>query len=362
MVMEIGIKDILRDVIRKNASDLHLSAGKVPVIRLDGKLIKVLNAGVFNSGDIEEIVAAFLSVKQLESFKSTKEIDFSFSFDCGNDSARFRGNCFYELGKPAVALRLIPTNIRTLDSLMLPSALTEICTQKRGLFLVTGPTGHGKSTTLAACIQHINLTRYEHIITIEDPIEYLYTSENSVIHQREVGVDTDSFSEALKRVLRQDPDVVLIGEMRDLETVSAAVTAAETGHLVFATLHTRDAAQSIDRIIDVFPPHQQQQIRIQLASSLIGICSQQLLSMPGGGRTVATEFLWVNPAVRNCIREGKTNQIKTIMQTGAAMGMHTMEQDLARLVLRGTLTFDQAMAYAYNAKDFQRIVMESNMT
>nr|WP_321503403.1 type IV pilus twitching motility protein PilT [uncultured Dethiosulfovibrio sp.] len=358
MGLTVGMQDLLRDVIKKKSSDLHLSVGNPPAMRLDGHLIKMANAGIVEREDMEIIVSGLLSEEQMETLRSTKEMDFSFSFQGQDYSARFRGNCFYELGQLAIALRLIPTDIRTIDQLMLPEALADICDQKRGLFLVTGPTGHGKSTTLAACLQHINLTRKEHIITIEDPIEYLYRSENSIVHQREIGSDTKSFSEALKRALRQDPDVILIGEMRDLETIGAAITAAETGHLVFATLHTRDASQSIDRIIDVFPPHQQQQIRLQLASSLVGICSQQLIPMPGGGRTVATELLRVNPAVRNCIREGKTTQIKTVMQTGSDVGMHTMEQNLARLVLRGILTFDQAANYAYDRKDFERLVFE----
>jgi twitching motility protein PilT len=226
----------------------------------------------------------------------------------------------------------------------------------RGLFLVTGPTGSGKSTTLAAIIQQINMTRFCHIITIEDPIEYLYISERSIIHQREIGSDTKSFSEALKRALRQDPDVILIGEMRDLETVSAAVTAAETGHLVFGTLHTPDAAQTIDRMIDVFPPHQQDQVRIQIANILVGVCSQQLLPLPGGGRMVATELLLANPAVRNCIREAKTSQIKGIMQTGAAMGMHTMDQDLAHLVSEGYIARSDAFTYSYDTKELERLL------
>ncbi len=360
MALSIGMKDLLRDGIRKKASDIHISVGDPPVMRLDGNLTRISNAGIVDRSDVESMIGELLSESQIRTFEDNREIDFSFSFQHQEENSRFRGNCFFELGQPAIALRMIPSHIRTLDQLLLPSSLSDICDQKRGLFLVTGPTGHGKSTTLAACLQHINLTRKEHIITIEDPIEYIYRSENSIVHQREVGTDTSSFSEALKRALRQDPDVILIGEMRDLETIGAAITAAETGHLVFATLHTRDASQSIDRIIDVFPPHQQQQIRLQLASSLVGICSQQLIPMPGGGRTVATELLRVNPAVRNCIREGKTSQIKTVMQTGSDVGMHTMEQDLARLVLQGMLTFDQASIYAYDRKDFERLVFEGN--
>jgi twitching motility protein PilT len=360
MSLSVRVHDLLREVVKKRSSDLHLSVGNSPIMRIDGCLVRVSNVGVIDNGDMETVLTDILSEKQRENFLEKKEIDFGFSFRRGDIEARFRGNCFYELGNPAMALRLIPTDIRTLDQLLLPRALASLCEQKRGLMLVTGPTGHGKSTTLAACIQHINLTRKEHIITIEDPVEYLYRSENSVVHQREVGSDTGSFAEALKRALRQDPDVILIGEMRDLETIGAAITAAETGHLVFATLHTRDASQSIDRIIDVFPPHQQQQIRLQLASSLVGICSQQLIPMPGGGRVVATELLRVNPAVRNCIREGKTGQIKTIMQTGSEVGMHSMEQDLSRLVLKGMLTFEQAGTYAYDRKDFERLVFEAD--
>ena len=239
MALTIGMQDLLRDVIKKKSSDLHLSVGNPPAMRLDGHLIKMSNAGIVEKEDMQTIVSGLLSEDQMETLESTKEMDFSFSFQGQDYNARFRGNCFYELGQLAMALRLIPTDIRTIDQLMLPPALADICDQKRGLFLVTGPTGHGKSTTLAACLQHINLTRKEHIITIEDPIEYLYRSENSIVHQREIGSDTKSFSEALKRALRQDPDVILIGEMRDLETIGAAITAAETGHLVFATLHTR---------------------------------------------------------------------------------------------------------------------------
>lgn len=358
MALSIGIRDLLSDGIRKKASDIHISVGNPPAIRLDGNLFRVSNAGIAERADVDRIIEELLSAKQLQTFREKHEIDFSFSFQYQEAKSRFRGNCFFVLGHPAIALRMIPTSIRTLEQLLLPPVLTEICEQKRGLFLVTGPTGHGKSTTLAACIQHINLMRKEHIITIEDPVEYIYRSENSIVHQREVGSDTDSFGEALKRVLRQDPDVILIGEMRDLETIGAAVTAAETGHLVFATLHTRDAGQSIDRIIDVFPTHQQQQVRMQLAASLIGICSQQLIPMTGGGRVVATEILRANAAVRSNIREGKISQIKTVMQTGSEVGMHTMEQDLARLVLQGLLTFEQASIYAYDQKDFERLIFE----
>jgi twitching motility protein PilT len=293
----------------------------------------------------------------METLHRDKELDFSFSFHASEDlTSRFRGNCSYERGNLCTALRVITSNIRTTKQLMLSPAIEDVANRIRGLFLVTGPTGSGKSTTLAAIVQQINMTRFCHIITIEDPIEYLYISERSIIHQREIGSDTKSFSEALKRALRQDPDVILIGEMRDLETVSAAVTAAETGHLVFGTLHTPDASQTIDRMIDVFPPHQQQQVRMQVANILVGICSQQLLPLPGGGRMVATELLIANPAIRNCVREAKTSQIKGVMQTGAALGMHTMDQDLARLVSEGYITRSDAFTYSYDTKELERLL------
>ncbi|PIE54982.1 MAG: type IV pili twitching motility protein PilT [Dethiosulfovibrio peptidovorans] len=358
MALSSTIGELLDRVIRNGASDLHLSVGEFPVMRIDGVLEKLDDTGIVEEGDIEEVMATILSQNQRDAFQKWLELDFSFSHDGDGVEGRFRGNCYFELGNPAMALRLIPTEIRTIGDLLLPEALVEICDQRRGLFLVTGPTGHGKSTTLAACLQHINLTRKEHIITIEDPIEYLHKSENSVVHQREIGEDTKSFADALKHVLRQDPDVILIGEMRDLETVSAAITAAETGHLVFATLHTRDAPQSVDRIIDVFPSHQQQQVRLQLASSLVGICSQQLVPLHNGGRIVVTELLQATAAVRHCVKEGKSSQLKGIIQTSLDAGMHTMEQDLARLVLRGTLTLDQARPFAYDKKDLERLVFE----
>jgi twitching motility protein PilT len=259
------------------------------------------------------------------------------------------------MGALAMALRMISATIMLPREQHLPLALEDVCRERRGLFLVTGPTGHGKSTTLAAMIQQINTTRSEHIVTIEDPIEYLFNSEASMIHQREVGSDTNSFTESLRRVLRQDPDVIMIGEMRDLETISAAITAAETGHLVFATLHTPDAAQSIDRIVDVFTASQQNQVRLQLSNILIGICSQQLIPRMGGGRVVATELLLANPAIRNCIREGKTSQIKTTMQTSRDSGMHTMDQDLVRLVREGKLEYGNAQRFAYDIKEFESL-------
>lgn len=354
-----ALQTLLSDVIRRKASDLHLSAGVPPVFRVDGEMTPMSNATPLVSEEIDSLLKGLLSADQYARFEENHELDFSFTFKNANgESARFRGNAFMERGNIGVALRMIPTTIRTIKTLLLPPILHEIAQKPRGLFLVTGPTGHGKSTTLAALIQEINQTRRSNIITIEDPIEYLFHSERSVISQREVGTDTKSFSEALKRVLRQDPDVIMIGEMRDLETIAAALTAAETGHLVFATLHTPDAPQTVDRIIDVFPPYQQQQVRLQLSNILIGICSQQLIPLDGGGRVVATEILIANAAVRNCIREGKITQIASLMQTSSECQMHTMDQDLARMVKMGVISYEVARQFVYNLKDMERLIFE----
>lgn len=360
MALTVTVQSLLAEVVRRNASDVHFAVGVPPTIRLDGQLRQITNLPSLDSNDIDYLLNELLTQRQRQLFTENRELDFSFSFRIeGSQAARFRGNGYFELGRPALALRLIPDKVRSISQLLLPKPLIDVCHARRGLFLVTGPTGHGKSTTMAALIQEINLTRSCHIVTIEDPVEYLFHSERSIISQREVGSDTATFSEALRRVLRQDPDVIMIGEMRDLETISAAITAAETGHLVFATLHTADAAQSVDRIIDVFPPEQQRQIRLQVSSVLIGICSQQLLAVSGGGRIVATELLLSSNAVRNCIREGKLGQIKSAMQTGSDLNMHTMEQDLARLVRQGVLTYDTAAAYAYDLKDLERLVFDA---
>ncbi|NLL37384.1 MAG: type IV pilus twitching motility protein PilT [Fretibacterium sp.] len=358
--MPVDLRLLLAEVIRRNASDLHLSVGVPPALRIGGLLHYVHEMGPASVADVERELSLVLTPDQMESLKSAYELDFSFSYRSPDGlEARFRANCYYESRNMAAAFRLIPLNVRSIDDLHLPEILKEISRRRRGLFLVTGPTGHGKSTTLAAIINEINKTRYEHIITIEDPIEYVYRSERCMVHQREIGTDTSSFAEGLRRALRQDPDVILIGELRDLETIAAAVTAAETGHLVFGTLHTQDAAQSIDRIIDVFPAHQQTQIRVQLATVLVGICSQQLIpSGSDGSRVCVTEILVANPAVRNCIREGKTTQIKTLIQTGGSMGMQTMEQSLANYVAQGVLPLDTAMAYAYDPKELQRILAD----
>ena len=353
--MAYPIQVLIAETLKRKGSDLHLSVNIPAAIRLDGQL-EFIGEPVTHA-EHWEMLSAILSPTQLESLQKDKELDFSFTFHASDElNSRFRGNCAFERGNLCTALRVITSNIRTIKQLMLTPAVEDIANRIRGLFLVTGPTGSGKSTTLAAIIQQINMTRNCHIITIEDPIEYLYYSERSIIHQREIGSDTRSFSEALRRALRQDPDVILIGEMRDLETVSAAVTAAETGHLVFGTLHTPDAAQTIDRIIDVFPPYQQQQVRMQVANILVGVCSQQLLPLPRGGRMVATELLIANPAIRNTVREAKTSQIKGLMQTGSTQGMHTMDQDLARLVMEGYIARADAFTYSYDPKELERLL------
>ncbi|MDR1650018.1 MAG: type IV pilus twitching motility protein PilT [Synergistaceae bacterium] len=357
--MPADLKALLGDVISKNASDLHISVGVAPAMRIDGELKYLDEVGPLSAQEVEDALRTILSPAQMEKYKESNELDFSFTYKGNGLEARFRGNAYFESRKPAAAFRLIPVQIRSIDDLGLPIVLKELSRKRRGLFLVTGPTGHGKSTTLAAIINEINKTRYDHIITIEDPIEYIYKSDKCLVHQREIGSDTATFAEGLRRALRQDPDVLLIGEMRDLDTISAAITASETGHLVFGTLHTQDAAQSVDRVLDVFPPHQQSQVRVQLASVLVGICSQQLIPRGEvGGRLCSTELLIANPAVRNCIREGKTNQIKTLIQTGVSIGMHTMEQSLARFVQKKLLPLDIAMSYAYDSKDLQRILVE----
>ncbi|MDQ5932319.1 MAG: twitching motility protein PilT, partial [Patescibacteria group bacterium] len=303
--------------------------------------------------EVEQLVYAILDEDQQQILNKDKEFDFSFAF--GN-LGRFRVNAFHERGNLAAALRLIPNEIKSVMELGMPQVLQSFADYPRGLVLVTGPTGSGKSTTLAALVDKINTEKSHHIITIEDPIEFTHKSKKSVVVQREVHYDTYSFSAALRSSLRQDPDVVLIGEMRDLETISAAITIAETGHLVFATLHTNSAAQSIDRMIDVFPPHQQPQIRAQLSNILMAICSQRLVPAIGGGRVVAAEVLIANPAVRNIIREGKSHQLDAVIQTSADQGMQTMDRTLAGLVQAGTITYDEARTYAVDLGEFERLM------
>lgn len=347
------IEILLEEVVKKKASDLHLQVGLPPMLRIDGALIPVSGSEILTDETVETLIFAILDEDQKQILLKDKEFDFSFAF---GDLGRFRVNAFHERGNLAAALRLIPNEILTIEQLGLPPIVSKFADYPRGLVLVTGPTGSGKSTTLAAMIHKINQERADHIITIEDPIEYTHRSKKSVIVQREVHYDTYSFSAALRSALREDPDVVLIGEMRDLETIASAITIAETGHLVLATLHTNSAAQSIDRMIDVFPPHQQPQIRSQLSNILMAIVSQRLVPMIGGGRVAAAEILVATSAVRNIIREGKTHQLEAVIQTGAEFGMQSMDKTLVSLIHAGSITYDDARNYAVDLDELDRLM------
>ena len=349
----IRIEMLLQEVINQHASDLHLQVGLPPMLRIDGALTPVANTPSLDVETTERLIFSILDNEQKQILLKDKEFDFSFAF---GDLGRFRVNAFPERGNIAAAMRLIPNDIPTLAELGLPAVVESFADYPRGLVLVTGPTGSGKSTTLAALLDKINSERSEHIITIEDPIEFTHKSKRSVIVQREVHYDTYSFSAALRSALREDPDVVLIGEMRDLETISAAITIAETGHLVFATLHTNSASQSIDRMVNVFPPHQQPQIKAQLGNMLMAICSQRLIPAIGGGRLVSAEILVANPAVRNIIREGKSHQLDQVIQTSAKEGMQSMDRTLVQLVQSGQITYDEAKNYAVDLDDLNRMM------
>lgn len=351
--MQPRIEILLEEVIKKKASDLHLQVGLPPMLRVDGALVPVNGTEPLTEESIEALIFAILDEDQKQILLKDKEFDFSFAF---GDLGRFRVNAFHERGNLAAALRLIPNEILSIEQLGLPPIVNKFADYPRGLVLVTGPTGSGKSTSLAALVNKINHERATHIVTIEDPIEFTHKSIKSVIVQREVHYDTYSFSAALRSSLRQDPDVVLIGEMRDLETISSAITIAETGHLVFATLHTNSAAQSIDRMIDVFPPHQQPQIRSQLANILMAICSQRLIPSIGGGRIAAAEILVATPAVRNIIREGKSHQLEAVIQTGAEFGMQSMDKTLVTLIHNGTITYEEARNYAVDLEELDRLM------
>ena len=350
---ELRIEILLEEVVRRSASDLHLQVGLPPMIRIDGSLAPVAGFNALDEAAVETLIFAILDPDQQQILEKDKEFDFSFAF---GTLGRFRVNAYHERGNIAAAFRLIPNEIKTVSELGVPPIVSNFAEFPRGLVLVTGPTGSGKSTTLAALVDKINEETSQHIITIEDPIEFTHKSKKSVVVQREVHYDTYSFSAALRSSLRQDPDVVLIGEMRDLETISAAITIAETGHLVLGSLHTNSAAQSIDRMIDVFPPHQQPQIRAQLANILMAICSQRLVPAIGGGRVVAAEVLIANPAVRNIIREGKSHQLDAVIQTGADSGMQTMDRTLVALVQNGTVTYDDARSFAVDLTEFERLM------
>jgi twitching motility protein PilT len=350
--MDIG--EILKQVVARDASDLHLSVGVPPVVRIDGHL-QNLDYPVLTQIDTRELIYSILSQDQRQKLETEWEVDLSYAL---YGIARFRVNAFFQRGSLGAAFRLVPVDIRTIEQLGLPKVVHSFCHKPRGFVLITGPTGSGKSTTLASLIDEINQSRADHIVTIEDPIEFLHQHKRCIVNQREVGTDTKAFPAALRAALRQDPDVILIGEMRDLETIQIALTAAETGHLVFATLHTQDCPQSIDRIIDVFPPHQQEQIRVQLAATLEGIVSQQLLMKVGGrGRVVACEVLVSSPAARNLIREGKTHQLYTVMQTGSQHGMQTMNASLADLVRHGQITRELALRRSSVPDELERLLL-----
>lgn len=347
------LEDLIETVIKEGASDMHLSEGHQPIIRVNGSLIPLVRKTILKKEDTD----AFLSLLMNEDFKKMfierKEIDFSYEYKAG---ARFRGNAFFQQGKVSIALRFIPKVINTIESLKLPPILADFARKKQGFFLVVGPVGQGKSTTLAAMIELINQERAEHIVTVEDPVEYLYEQKKSIIDQREVHLDTKAFSTALVSVLREDVNVLLVGEMRDPETMAAAVTAAETGHLVFSTLHTNNAAQTIDRIIDSFPSNQQDQIRVQLASSLIGVFSQRLIPRISGGRIPAYELLIVNSAVSNLIREKRVHEINTVIETSSEQGMIDINRHLADLVRKGEISIENAYKYAFNPKMLERLI------
>lgn len=354
----MDINELLKYAVEKKASDIHLAVGTPPVFRINGSLTRVSQEGRYlpslTQEDTLQAAQALLSEDQFKNWQEKGELDFSYSLA---GVGRFRVNVFKQRGCTSLVLRPVPYKIPRLEELGVPSVVATLADKANGLVLVTGPTGSGKSTTLAALINKINQERNCHIITLEDPIEYLHQHQQSVVNQREVGLDTLSLAGALRACLRQDPDVILVGEMRDLETISTAITAAETGHLVFATLHTNSAPQTIDRIIDVFPPGQQEQIKVQLSATLQGVVSQQLLpTADGGGRVLAAEIMIVNPAIRNLIREGKTHQMMTMLQTGARWGMQTMEMALRDLVRSGRITVETALEYCNDPEGFNRLM------
>src|SRR5918912_1913706 len=337
-----SIDELLERMVERNASDLRVTTGTPPVIRVRGEVERLEGFDALTGEETQELLYRILSSEQQKQFELNRQLDFSHSIP---GLARFRVNVYFQREAIGAAFRLIPTELKTLEELGIPSTLHTLTDKPRGLVLVTGPTGSGKSTTLAALIDEINRKRHEHILTIEDPVEFVHRHKKCIVNQREIGPDTPSFAEALRAALRQDPDVILLGEMRDLETISTAITAAETGHLVFATLHTQSAPSTVDRIIDAFPGAQQEQVRVQLAGTLEGVCTQALLpTADGNGRVAALEILYPDDAVRNLIRQGKVEQIYSVMQTATAKGMQTMEQALADLTLRQIITLETALS------------------
>lgn len=348
------IHDILKLAVDTGGSDIHLTVGLPPMLRQSGEL-KPMGEEVLNPQDITTFVKDLLTEEQFEAFRNKGELDLAYSFP---GVARFRLNVFKQRSHDAVVMRVIASDVPDPKVLNLPDPILKLANHKRGLILVTGPTGSGKSTTLAALIDLINQSRNEHILTLEDPIEYLHTHKKSVVNQREIGNDSGTYASALKAALRQDPDVILVGEMRDIETISIAITAAETGHVVLSTLHTIGAAKTVDRIIDVFPPFQQQQVRVQLSSIIQAVISQQLIpKKEGKGRAAAFEIMIATPAIRNLIREGKTHQIASSIQTGMAMGMQSMDGAIAKLYREGKISKEDAISYAVDQESLQKMMM-----
>lgn len=347
-------KDLLARIFEKalesKASDIHLSVGRHPTLRIDGVLTQIKEEKSMDQYDTRELAFLILGEERKEKFLKRKELDFSYEY---KEKARFRVNIFFQKGMVSVALRLIPSEIKKIEELNLPSTLHRFSKLEQGFILITGPAGHGKSTTLAAIIDEINHARNDHIITIEDPIEYVFFQDKSIVDQREVGQDTEAFNHALKSTLRQDPDVIMLGEMRDYESISIALTAAETGHLVFSTLHTNSAAQTVDRIIDVFPADQQHQARIQLSATLVGIISQRLVQKSEGGRIPACEIMMGSPAVSNIIREKRTHELDMIISTNSEKGMMTMNRSLANLVMQREINLEEALRYSLNPSELK---------
>ncbi|MFN2613773.1 MAG: PilT/PilU family type 4a pilus ATPase [Actinomycetota bacterium] len=354
---KLNMHDLLTRLVDDRGSDLHLTADSQPVLRINGSLQRLDDYPVLTPGDLRRMIYSILTQKQRETLERELELDLSYGLP---GKARFRVNVYFQRDAIGAAVRLIPFEIKSLEQLGVPRKVADFAGLPRGLVLVTGPTGSGKSTTLAAVVDIANSEREDHILTVEDPIEYLHRHKRALVNQREVGGDTHTFADALKHALRQDPDIILVGEMRDLETIQTALTAAETGHLVFATLHTQSAPEAVDRVIDVFPPHAQQQIRIQLAATIQGIVTQQLLKTADGvGRVVACEILIATPAIRNLIREGKTHMIYSSMQAGGAFGMQTIEQALADLVKKRVITFETGLERCQNPEDYARLAGRS---
>jgi twitching motility protein PilT len=352
--VQVPVPELLEVVLERGASDLHLTAGAPPTIRLYGDLVRLEEYPLMTPRALQGMIYAILPQKMRERFEQELELDMSYSLP---GKARFRVNVYLQRDSIGAAFRLIPYEIKSLEDLDLPSVVADLARYPRGFVVVTGPTGSGKSTSLASMVDIVNRERQAHIMTVEDPIEFLHKHDRCIVNQREVGADTHSFSQALKHVLRQDPDVILVGEMRDLETISTAITAAETGHLVFATLHTQDAPQTIDRVIDVFPPFQQQQVRVQLAVTLQGVVTQQLLPTSDRmGRVAAAEIMVATPAIRNLIREAKIHQIYSSMQAGAKYGMHTMDQHLAEMVRGSRITYETAAERCHAVEELNRML------